>query len=97
MREELEQHQRAILAIRKALTGDIHGTSDLLDDIAMLCADRDRYREALESVAFGHDEMCVCVVCNALCNDRKTENASRLEALMKEIKTPPIAPRTRWA
>jgi len=38
MRKELEIHQRAILQIRKALTGDIHSTSDLLDAIAALKA-----------------------------------------------------------
>jgi len=27
----------------------------------------------------------------------KPENLARLEALAKEIKTPPVAPRTRWA
>lgn len=33
---QLEEHQRAILKIRKALTGDIHSESNLLEDIANL-------------------------------------------------------------
>lgn len=34
VRTQLEDHQRALLKIRKALTGDIHSESNLLEDIA---------------------------------------------------------------
>ena len=34
-----------------------------------LKAERDRYREALDSISLGHDDICCCVSCNALRND----------------------------
>ena len=75
MREELEQHQRAILAIRKALTGDIHSTSDLLEDIAKLQAQN------------RHDDEADTLCRNLLCEERDAaENkAASLTLLIREI------------
>lgn len=38
-------------------------------DYDVIKAERDRYREALDSISLGHDDICCCVSCNALRND----------------------------
>ena len=42
---ELSDHQYALQQIRKALTGDIHSTSDLLEDISALLAKVEQIEE----------------------------------------------------